>query len=80
MICVAHNAAPRPSEIVHHVAYASGGVSGFQLLCDAPWVVANSTYRARVMTEVDSLGRSMTIDLTADPVDCMKCLVWHGRP
>ena len=83
MIGVAPNSTPQPSDIVHHVAYASGGVTGFQLLCAAPWAAADaglaSTYHARVMTEVDPVGRTMTISLTRDPVDCMSCLVSHGR-
>ncbi len=79
MILVTHNVAPIPSAIVHHVAWASGGVFGFQLLCDAPWVVSDSTYHARVVREVDLLGRSMTVDLTRDPVDCVTCLVRHAR-
>jgi hypothetical protein len=79
MICVASNSTPRPSDIVHYVAYSSGGTAGFQLLCDAPWVVAISTYHARVATEVNSVGRTMTIDLTRDLVDCMSCLVSCGR-
>lgn len=79
MICVAHNTTSKPSAIVHYMAYASCGTSGFQLLCDAPWVVSNSMCHARVVTEVDSLGRSMTVDLTRDPVDCVTCLVRHGR-
>lgn len=79
MICVAPNSTPCPSDVVHHVSYASGGIVGFQLLCDAPWVVSDSTYNARVMTEVDPVGRTMVINLTRDPVDCMACLVQHGR-
>lgn len=79
MIAVVQGVPPRPSEIVHHVAYAPGGMAGFQLLCDAPWVVADSTYHARVATEIDPVGRTMTVSLTRDPVDCMSCLVNHGR-
>lgn len=67
------------SDIVHHVAYTSGGFVGFQSLCSAPWIVANATYHARVLTEINPIGRSMTLSLTPDPVDCMACLVIHGR-
>jgi hypothetical protein len=78
MICVAPNSTPRSSDIVHHVAYAAGGTVWFQLLCDAPWVVADSTYHARVATEVNPVSRTMILVLTRDPVDCMSCLVSHG--
>lgn len=76
MIRGVQNATLTPSEIVHRVAYTP---VGFQLLCDAPWVVATSTYQARVATEGDPVGRTMVLDLTRDPVDCMSCLVVHGR-
>lgn len=64
----------RPLEIVHYVVYSSG----FHILCYSPWVVTSTVYQARVVTEVDSLGRTMTICLTGDPVDCMTCLVACG--
>lgn len=66
-----------PSPIVH--AIATSGM-GFQLLCDARWLVEDSVYHARVVTEVDPLGRSTTFSLTRDPVDCMSCLVAQARP
>lgn len=69
----------RSTEIVHHVAYVSGGVYGFRLLCDTSRVTVNSTYHARVVTEIDPADRTMTLTLTSDPVDCMKCLVRHGQ-
>lgn len=78
MISAALGRSPVPSDIVHLVAYTE---NGFQLLCvSSPWVVANLwTCRARVTTESDSLGRQMIISMTLDLVDCMKCLVSHGR-
>jgi len=79
MIAVARNADPVPSQIVHAVSYASSGNMGFQLACDAPWVVVNSMYHARVLTEIDPIGRTMTVSLTRDPVDCMSCLVAQAR-
>lgn len=79
MIGVAQNTSPRPSDVVHYVAYASGGLAGFQPLCAAPWLVSNSTYHARMVTETDSVGRTLIVGLTRDPVDCMSCLVQHGR-
>lgn len=67
------------SDIVHHVAYTSGGFVGFQSLCRAPWIVTNSTYHARVAIETSPVGRSTVLTTTRDPVDCMACLVVHGR-
>lgn len=66
-----------PSQIVHAVATSS---MGYQLLCDARHLIEDSVYHARVVTEVDPLGRSTTFSLTRDPVDCMSCLVAQARP
>lgn len=66
------------SDIVHHVVYTSSGM-GFQCLCNMPWAVANATYHVRVVTETGSVGRSTTLTLTRDFVDCMACLVAYGR-
>lgn len=78
MIGLASNSIPHLSDVVHHMVFTS--LSGYQLLCRAPWAVSTSMYNARVATEVDSVGRTMTIrSLTRDPVDCMACLVQHGR-
>lgn len=79
MIAVARNVNPVPSQIVHAVSYSSDVNMGFQLGCDAPWALVNSTYHARVLTEVDPTGRTMTVSLTRDPVDCMSCLVAQAR-
>lgn len=79
MIAAALGASPRPSDVVHYVAFASNDAAGFQLLCDAPWRVVVSTYHARVATAVNSVGRTMILNLTRDLVDCMSCLVSHGR-
>ncbi len=79
MIGIAPNKTPVPSDIVHHLAYGAYNVTGYVLLCDSPWVVAYSTYHARVMTEVDPVGRTMTITLTRDLVDCMSCLVAQAQ-
>ncbi len=79
MISAEPNRTLTPSDIVHHAAYEPKGFTGFTLLCDAPWVVVDSTYHVRVLTEVDPIGRMVTASPTKDPVDCMSCLVVQAR-
>ncbi len=69
----------RSPDIVHHVAYVSGVYEGFQLLCDAPYLVVHSMYHARVASEVGLDDHVVALSPTLDPVDCMTCLVAYGR-
>lgn len=76
MNCLAYTASPAPSNIVHAIVTTS---MGYQLLCDVRWSIADDVYNARVLTVVDPIGRSMTVMLTRDPIDCMSCLVARTR-
>lgn len=81
VVASTYYAMPGPSMIVHHVGSPSGSLMGFQLLCVRPIgsFGETSTYHARVLTEVNSIGRSLQVHLTRDPVDCMSCLVAQAR-
>lgn len=69
-----NSAIPEPSAIVHYVSYGVSSV-GFLFWCVSPWIVGRPVCRARLL----SGERGMYVKSTLDPVDCVTCMVVHGR-